>query len=223
MDIKMPDLNDYNISNPGEMALYHAYCDFYPFRSVLETINEAISSTVSVYGNQVDIAREENDILVENQAMTNGALFLARVTPLVFYSVVLTMVSVLEEFFNTLCRAYYIMNKYSISQKDISGQGLERAILYLDKVVGVKNIKNDANWEYVKTIRDARNIIVHNGGNVSKSDIKKFEKFGIYVDDESNKMFFEYHDLLKMYESIIEFIDRVFKKEPNDHSDVIIN
>jgi len=63
-------------------------------------------------------------------------------------------------------------------------------------------------------MRDARNMIVHNGGNVPKSEISKFTKHGFYIDDESNKLMFMYDDIIKMYNFTIEFIDRVFKTEP---------
>ena len=35
-NVKFPDMEHYDIGKPGEMALYLAHCDFYPFRSVIE-------------------------------------------------------------------------------------------------------------------------------------------------------------------------------------------
>lgn len=35
-NVKFPDMSFYNMEKPGEMALYIAHCDLYPFRSVIE-------------------------------------------------------------------------------------------------------------------------------------------------------------------------------------------
>ena len=39
-DVKFPDMKYYNMSKAGDMALYLAHCDFYPFRSVIEMAEE---------------------------------------------------------------------------------------------------------------------------------------------------------------------------------------
>ena len=90
---------------------------------------------------------------------------------------------------------------------------MERAIKYLDKVAGVHGIKSDVNWEYVKTIRDARNMIVHNGGRV-KGKTEVYEKFGFYIDETDHKLCFEYDDIVKMYDAIMDFIEHTFRIEP---------
>lgn len=166
-DVKFPDMANYDIKKPGEMALYHAHCDFMPFRSVIETTQVSLSAMREYYHEHTEKAREVGDYVTEEWAMTSGMLYTARAIPLSYYSLVLVMVSLLEEAFNTLCRAYCIINKYQIVQKDMAGQGLERAVNYLEKVASVRGIKSDTQWEYVKTIRDARNMVVHNGGRVT--------------------------------------------------------
>lgn len=145
--------------------------------------------------------------------MRSGMLYLERAMPLSYYSLVLVMVSLLEEAFNTLCHSYYIINRFQIKQKDMTGKGLERSINYLEKVVNVRGIKADQNWEYVKTIIEARNMIVHNGGRViGKKDT--YEKFGFYLYEEDGRLGFEYEDIIRMYEAILEFIERIFRIQP---------
>ncbi|WP_366924739.1 hypothetical protein MFMK1_001734 [Metallumcola ferriviriculae] len=214
-DVKFPDMANYDIKKPGEMALYHAHCDFMPFRSVIETTQVSLSAMREYYHEHTEKAREVGDYVTEEWAMTSGMLYTARAIPLSYYSLVLVMVSLLEEAFNTLCRAYCIINKYQIVQKDMAGQGLERAVNYLEKVASVRGIKSDTQWEYVKTIRDARNMVVHNGGRVTgKKDA--YKKFGFYLHEEDSRLDFEHDDIVRMYEAIMEFIDRVFRMEPSN-------
>lgn len=56
---------------------------------------------------------------------------------------------------------------------------MERAAKYLKDVVGISGFKTDQSWEYITTIRDCRNMVVHNGGRI-KDDLKpKCDKFNI--------------------------------------------
>lgn len=215
-DVKFPVEANYDFKKPGEMALYHAYSDLMPFRSVIETTNVSLSAIKKYYFKGSRKAREEGDPVTEEWAMTSGMLYLARAMPLSYYSLVLVMVSLLEEAFNTLCHSYYIIiNRFQIKQKDMTGKGLERSINYLEKVVNVRGIKADQNWEYVKTIIEARNMIVHNGGRViGKKDT--YEKFGFYLYEEDGRLGFEYEDIIRMYEAILEFIERIFRIQPNE-------
>lgn len=212
-DVKFPNMEDYDMSKPGDVALYHAHYDFMPLFNVIENIKMTIDVTGKFYFDKSNEARESNDFITEEWAMSSHTLFNARVVPLSYYSLVLIMVSLLEEAFNTLCRAYTLKYNYNIEYKDIAGQGLERAITYLEKVIKIEGIKSDGKWEYIKTIRDARNMIVHNGGYIPKERKKSFEKFDLYI-DEQGKLGFEYDDILTMYNEIIDYIERIFKKEP---------
>ena len=63
------------------------------------------------------------------------ALHSCRVDLLTQYSLLLTMVSLLEEAVNTLCRLYHNINHLDKEVKDIKGSGLERAAKYLKDVV----------------------------------------------------------------------------------------
>lgn len=75
-------------------------------------------------------AREKDDFVSEQRAMTGGTLHSCRVELLTQYSLFLTMVSLLEESVNTLCRLYHDLNHLDKELKDIKGNGLERAAKY---------------------------------------------------------------------------------------------
>lgn len=139
-DVKFPDIRNYDLKKPVEMALYHAHRDLLPFKSVIDTTKVSLDAISGYNHSTSNKAIELGDYITGEYAMTNGMLYSARAIPLSYYSLVLVMVSLLEEAFNTMCRAYRIMKEYEIEQRDMVGQGLERAITYLDKVACVKGI-----------------------------------------------------------------------------------
>ena len=86
--------------------------------------------------------------------MTSGTLQACRVDILTQYSLLLTMVSLLEEAVNTLCRIHKDLGQFTIELKDVKGAGLERAAKYLKDVVGISGFKADQSWEYITTIAE---------------------------------------------------------------------
>lgn len=212
-NVKFPDMSYYDMHKPGEMALYMAHCDLYPFKSVIENNKIALEVIGKSYHEMSQEAREHDDFLTEQWAMTSGLLHSSRVYLYTQYSLLLTMVSLLEEAVNTLCRVYKNMLSLSKDLKDIKGSGLERAAKYLKTEVHIQNFTNDQDWEYITAIRDARNMVVHNGGRLVK-DYDKFDKFQIGYREEDKQLYLECQDIEKMYDAIMGFIDRAFRREP---------
>lgn len=97
--------------------------------------------------------------------------------------------------------------------KDIKGSGLERAAKYLKDVVGIDGFTADKQWEYITVIRDARNMVVHNGGRIYK-EFDKYDKFKIVYREEDHQLYLEYNDIVKMYDAILDFMDRTFRIIP---------
>lgn len=214
-NVKFPDMEHYDIGKPGEMALYLAHCDFYPFRSVIENNKIALDVIDESYRNLATEANQRNDFITEQWAMTSGTLHSCRVDLLTQYSLLLTMVSLLEEAVNTLCRLYHDINQLDKELKDIKGSGLERAAKYLKTVVGIDGFTADKQWEYITAIRDARNMVVHNGGRIYK-DFEKYDKFNIGYREEDHQLYLEYGDIVKMYDAMLDFLDRAFRLTPNN-------
>lgn len=214
-NVKFPDMEHYEMGKAGDMALYLAHCDFYPFRSVIENNKIALDIIGESYRSLATEAREKNDFITEQWAMTSGALHSCRVDLLTQYSLLLTMVSLLEEAVNTLCRLYHDINQLDKELKDIKGSGLERAAKYLKTVVGIDGFTADKQWEYITAIRDARNMVVHNGGRIYK-DFEKYDKINIGYREEDHQLYLEYGDIIKMYDAMLDFLDRAFRLTPNN-------
>lgn len=187
--------------------------DVKEFRSVIENNKIALDAIDESYRNLAEEARLKNDFFTEQWAMTSGTLHSCRVDLLTQYSLLLTMVSLLEEAVNTLCRLYHNINHLDKEVKDIKGSGLERAAKYLKDVVGIDGFTADKQWEYITVIRDARNMVVHNGGRIYK-EFDKYDKFKIGYREEDHQLYLEYNDIVKMYDAILDFMDRTFRIIP---------
>lgn len=214
-NVMFPDMNHYDMNKPAEMAIYFAHSDFYPFKSVIENNKLATDLLSNAYHEMANAARAKEDYLSESWAMTSGLLQSCRVELLTQYSLLLTMISLLEEAVNTLCRIY--KNSLSIEKdlKNYPGSGLERAAEYLKCEVKIKGFKNDPQWEYITTIRDCRNMVVHNGGRIIDTIRPKCDKFGIGYREEDYQLYIDYDDINKFYDAILNFMDRTFRIEPD--------
>lgn len=213
-DVLFPDLSGYEIHNPGELALYCAHMDFFPFKSVIDFNKKAIDSVMEGY--RQDVKDNTDDFEKQCRAMTSGTLVTCRVENQIYYSLLLTLVSLLEDSVNTFCKLHKEMRNIQVDIKDTHGNGLERAAKYIKEELNIKGFTT-GKWEYITAIRDARNMVVHNGGRVFKEeDFKKFDKFNICYREEDKKLIFTYEDIYKFYEAILEFMDASFRLEPEN-------
>ena len=209
-NVLFPTIDGYDMHKAGDMALYLAHCDFYPFKSVIDNNKMAIDLVTKAYRDMAQEAREKDDFRTESWAMTSETLQTCRVDILTQYSLLLTMVSLLEEAVNTLCRIHKDLGQLTTELKDVKG-----AARYLKDVVGISGFKDDQSWEYITTIRDCRNMVVHNGGRI-KDDLKpKCDKFNIGYREEDSQLYIEYADVMKFYEAILDFMDRAFRLKPS--------
>ena len=56
-DVLFPDMAHYDMKKAGDMALYLAHCDFYPFRSVIENNKIALDAINESYRSIEEKAR----------------------------------------------------------------------------------------------------------------------------------------------------------------------
>lgn len=56
-------------------------------------------------------------------------------------------------------------------------------------------------------------MVVHNGGRIYK-DFDKYDKFKIGYREENHQLYLEYNDIIKMYDAILDFMDRAFRIVP---------
>jgi hypothetical protein len=91
-------------------------------------------------------------------------------------SCLVTLYSYLESFLNNLCEYLYKLNNYQVEYTDLEGKGINRARLYLDKIVGVDFNKINSEWASIKNLNLIRNSIVHNSGESDREKINNIIK-----------------------------------------------
>lgn len=212
-----PNIGDYNMDTCGGRSLYLAHCDFDPLRGLIEQTEVSTSATVEYFG---DLGRKRSDLgdfHSESDAYETQGIFSARVIPLAYQSILLIMVSLLEEAMNTWCRAVKLTDNSFPELKDFKSRGgvIEKAVDYLKQFAQIQGIKQDPQWEYITVIRDTRNMVVHNGGRVKEEFRDKFNKYSIGMREEDFGVYLDYDTILTMYNAILDFIDRVFCLNPH--------
>lgn len=215
---KFPDLSDYDLSKVGDIALYHAHTDFFAIKGLIDTSYSTVNSISSLLTSQLTSSLDDIEVFCSTQQEL--AVYNYRVVPMLSSSILLIMISMLEEAIFCLCRTYHLMHNYEYTvdafpcNKRI--QGIDRYIYYLESIVGLKNIKNDSSWENIKIARRVRNLFVHNGGRFKRwhiEHIEEYEKYGFYKDENSNNILFDDITIKNLYSNIMIFLENTFKKE----------
>ena len=95
-----------------------------------------------------------------------------------WYAQFLVVFGTAEAMLNKLCAFVRRRSKLSVSHTDMRGQGIERAALYLKKVVGVEAPFDGPEWQKVRLLAEIRSVIAHGSGEF-KYDPK--EKGSLYL------------------------------------------
>lgn len=82
-----------------------------------------------------------------------------------------------ENFLFQLCDHYKMTKDYKVRHKDMHGQGIERAKLYLSKICLIQEPFSTDSWNKIKAYSEVRNSIAHSN-SVMKKDVSLigFEK-----------------------------------------------
>jgi hypothetical protein len=130
-------------------------------------------------------------------------------------SALITLYSFLEHELNKLCDLFVREKKWKVSLNDMRGRGIDRATLFLERVVGLKIDKKAELWEEVTKIRDLRNCIVHADGKLKDGrgkpkDIAKYVQGSPYLSgDDEAKLSGDY------LFHVLEIFDRQFQELDN--------
>ncbi|MGN7276157.1 hypothetical protein ACTHP9_04570 [Bacillus subtilis] len=77
-----------------------------------------------------------------------------------------------EVYLNNLCSDYKRNLGINLDYKDMRGQGIERAKLYLTKVCNVSSPFLTDEWKLIKSFNMLRNAFVHNNNFIDRSNLK---------------------------------------------------
>ncbi len=81
-----------------------------------------------------------------------------------WYAQFLVIYSSFEYSLSQLCRIVQKRSEFRLSEKDLYGQGIQRAANYLSKVAGVETPFTGSNWQHAQLLGEIRNCIAHNNG-----------------------------------------------------------
>jgi len=97
-------------------------------------------------------------------------------------SFIIILYSYIEDGLNSLCNALFSDKlrlqkikggeQFTITFKDIKGEGINRAKVYLEKVMGVSVHADKKSWSEIDTLRKIRNAIVHDDGTAKETILK---------------------------------------------------
>ena len=89
--------------------------------------------------------------------------------------------TVFEKNINYMCEKAGRRVNAKITVKDISGQGIERAKIYLTKVVGIEEPFKTEKWQNIRKYADLRNVLAHASGelDLTKPNHKQVLDFAI--------------------------------------------
>jgi len=112
-------------------------------------------------------------------------------------SFVVILFSYIEDGMNTLCNVVYSdkaryqkkkgLEKFNVKYTDMQGKGINRAKLYLEKVIGCNLHTEKKPWSEIETLRKIRNAIVHEDGNANDS-LKNDSNFKHHLIDGKFKL-----------------------------------
>lgn len=83
-----------------------------------------------------------------------------------WYAQFLVVYSSFEHALNELCRIVKNRSGFSLSLKDLEGQGIRRAANYLSKVANVHSPFNSPEWNRALLLGEIRNAIAHRNGEI---------------------------------------------------------
>ena len=81
-------------------------------------------------------------------------------------SALITAFAFFERELDDLCATLAASDGYQLGVRDIQGSALERALIYLGKVVGIPARRDAKSWQEIKRIQGIRNLVAHHDGRL---------------------------------------------------------
>lgn len=127
------------------------------------------------------------------------------ILPSISNAIFIAMYGDLESALNNICRAHTNHYKKRIKLNDVAGNGVQRAVTYLDKVIQI-DISNSQEWNELMHWNRVRNILVHNNGIIRDAkDEKSIEFLTLCTNRKKNKVYLTVNDCDKFHELVIRF------------------
>ena len=173
------------------------------------------SFTLSAIESEIKSEKESIDKLAENEEYVDGANYVIIKDVLERHSLssfVVILYSFIEDMLNKLCNPALFdsdswlkvrgIKPLTLKYTDMKGEGVKRAKLYLEKVIGLNLHVDKQLWNEIDTLRKIRNSIVHNRGETNDEIIKDanikqhVEKGRLYISNNEIEICSEYLEFI---------------------------
>ncbi|KHS64159.1 hypothetical protein QT13_19220 [Pectobacterium brasiliense] len=118
------------------------------------------------YQHELECVDEEHRYAYENFLEDKSYNLSTEYPNLLWSSYYLLAYSMFENFINEICNEASNKIDTDIDLKDLNGQGLVRARIFLLKVIHIDSFLTNENWEEIKFMGELRNIIAHTTGRL---------------------------------------------------------
>lgn len=211
-----PEMTDYDMDTCAGRAQYLAHTEIEPIKLLIEHTQFSLSVSIETLGECVQKYDKTRRFEESCSCSDIQMIMVSLVAPLAYQSIMLILMSLMEEAFKCWCRTIGIVNDDCPSfDTDFQGKRkgeLEKAFDYLQEYTRIKDIENDEDWENIRAIRTARNAVVHQGGRVPEKSKELLEKYNIEMREEDNSVYIDKDTLNDIYNTVISFVDRIFEK-----------
>jgi hypothetical protein len=117
---------------------------------------------------------EKEDPILWNQKYYNDTVIFLNIYRTSLFTNVFGMV---EYELKKACNFHFRNNKTIVSMNDLRGNSeFERAKNYLTKICKINFDSLNTEWNYLQTVKDLRNILIHNQGEFVQTNEKKTKK-----------------------------------------------
>ncbi|KND61208.1 hypothetical protein BVER_03098c [Candidatus Burkholderia verschuerenii] len=168
-----------NMFHPRRWYAYHIESETELMQVYITSVETQVTQGVADFRNDkiVDIIEGEEDeqpdvwvehyLGVDDQTWDMHDVFEVFSPNLQRRSAFITLFSFLEHELDMLCQRFTRAENLVLTLKDIKGNGLERANLFLEKVALLNVPRDTGQWREIKQIQTIRNLFVHADGRVN--------------------------------------------------------
>ncbi|WP_400073552.1 hypothetical protein [Zobellia russellii] len=142
---------------------------------------ELISETNAFLTSKLKSFEDSKEIEMIDDRFGKTMQYEAVFPTILWKSIFLSVYFLTEKSLEQICKNLANLNQYSLSVKDISGNGIYRSSTYLKKVCGISECFETEIWNNIIDFNKIRNVLAHSDGmfsNENKAIFKVCDKYG---------------------------------------------
>lgn len=143
--------------------------------------------------------------------------------PYLINAFIMVLMSAFEDSSNEICEGISLIKKIPLGRNDISGGLIKSFRKFLDTFSNFVR-PDDEKWSTVEAIYQVRNILIHGGGDINKSNIGSMKKIK-YLADKKVGLFLTHDNRIILTMDFCQFalksIENFFEELRTEHSNLL--